>query len=33
MDDETWVRHSEQQAVEWHRNTTPSKKKFQSAIS
>jgi hypothetical protein len=33
MEDETWVRPSEQQAMEWHRITTPRKKKFQSAIS
>jgi len=33
MEDETWVHHSEQQAMEWHCNTTPRKKKFQSAVS
>jgi hypothetical protein len=33
MEDETWVCHSEQRAMEWHHNTTPRKKKFQSAIS
>jgi len=32
MKDETWIRHSEKQAMEWHRNTPPWKKKFQSAI-